>query len=248
MGFFQIARNSIRPGYGQVMLRKVKDRLEKSSEAEASKWASLSVSSLDDFCLARDPKIWNEAVEWAEATKLYGAKRLEAIGLDLGGGGAYSLLYFMTRTTTPTNVIETGVAAGWSSFAILAAMDTNRKGHLYSSDFPYFRLDNPEQYVGWLVPETMRSRWDLDLGGDRSALPRFLNSMEKVDLFHYDSDKSCSGRDFATTLVTPRMREGSFLIMDDIQDNTFFKHFVQSNKLPFWVFEFEGKYVGLAEL
>ena len=37
------------------------------------------------------------------------------------------------------------------------------------------------------------------------------------------------------------------LIMDDIQDNIFFKNFVEKNKLKYHVFHYQEKYVGLIE-
>jgi hypothetical protein len=35
--------------------------------------------------------------------------------------------------------------AGFSSSAILTALKENGEGILYSSDFPYFRIKNPEK-------------------------------------------------------------------------------------------------------
>ena len=39
----------------------------------------------------------------------------------------------------------------------------------------------------------------------------------------------------------------SILLMDDIQDNIFFKNFVKEYKLEFKVFKFKDQYVGLIE-
>ena len=76
---------------------------------------------------------------------------MENIQYNLGGGADYPLLYFLTRYLNPENVLETGVAAGFSSYAILSALQKNRKGTLYSSDFPYLRIKNPERYIGIVV-------------------------------------------------------------------------------------------------
>jgi len=198
--------------------------------------------------MALDPKLWEETVQWVSETKPESDSKLSQVGPNLGGGGAYPLLYFLVRKFAPTNVIETGVAAGWSSHAILIALEINQQGSLYSSDFPYFRLDDPERFVGLLVPNEIQGRWTLDLSGDRAALPRFLEEIKVVDLFHYDSDKSINGRSYAVNLIMPHMKQGSFLIMDDIQDNTYFKDLVESNGLTNWVFEFQGKFVGLIQI
>jgi hypothetical protein len=42
-------------------------------------------------------------------------------------------------------------------------------------------------------------------------------------MFHYDSDKSYSGRRFAFDRVIPHLADGAFVVMDDIQDNLFFR-------------------------
>ena len=93
--------------------------------------------------------------------KVIGADRtdpLEPLDLDMGGGGHYHLLYFLIRHTLAKNVVETGVAAGWSSQAILLALKENKEnGQLYSSDFPYFRYKNPEELVGYIVDEELKN-------------------------------------------------------------------------------------------
>ena len=67
-----------------------------------------------------------------------------------------------------------------------------------------------------------------------------------VDIFHYDSDKSYSGREFALQLVNKHMSSESITIMDDIQDNSFFYDLVNQDSSINWrIFYFEGKYVGL---
>ena len=45
------------------------------------------------------------------------------------------LLFFLTRFLKPNIVLETGVANGYSSKAILYAIKKNKKGSLFSSDF-----------------------------------------------------------------------------------------------------------------
>ena len=142
--------------------------------------------------------------------------------------------------------METGVAAGWSSLAFLTALDKNKRGTLYSSDFPYFRLYCPEQFIGVLVPSYFKKRWVLDTRGDRVVIPHILKQVSTVDLFHYDSDKSCSGKEYALKLVNKKVSQKFVLIFDDIQDDTFFKDLTRKdNKHYYLVFEFEGKYLGL---
>ena len=140
------------------------------------------------------------------------------------------------------------MAAGWSSRAILEALEINGGGELHSSDFPYFRLEQPERFIGVVVPVELRSRWSLDVRGDRRALPAIVQKVDRVDLFHYDSDKSVGGRRFALGVVQSKLAPGAIILMDDIQDNMFFADWVTSRKLPHLVFGFEGKFVGAVGL
>jgi predicted O-methyltransferase YrrM len=141
-------------------------------------------------------------------------------------------------------VVETGVAAGWSSFAILESLRKNGQGKLYSSDFPYFRLKDPEQFIGCLVPQSIRENWHLDIRGDDIAIPAICDTVQNIDIFHYDSDKSYSGKLFAIKQIQKKLSLNSIVIFDDIQDNLFFKNLVNYLNCEYQVFEFEGKYVG----
>ena len=46
---------------------------------------------------------------------------LKDLKVNIGGRAAYSLFYFLTRYLKTENVIETGVAGGFSSNSILTA-------------------------------------------------------------------------------------------------------------------------------
>lgn len=98
------------------------------------------------------------------------------------------------------------------------------------------------------MDEGLRERWDLFTGGDRANLPQIVARCGTVDLFSYDSDKSYSGRRFALDAVSPHLAPHGLVIMDDIQDNFFFRDYVTRHRVPFRVFEFEQKYVGVIGL
>mgnify|MGYP001581652147 CR=1 FL=1 len=192
-----------------VMLRKLTKRLENSSRDQALKWAiEQAVMTTDDFCKSIDESLYVAVRQEILDVETKAESQMSRIGLDLGGGGNYHLLYFLVRKLRPINVVETGVAAGWSSLAILKALDKNKCGKLYSSDFPYFRLKRPEQFIGILVQSPkLRERWHLDIRGDEVSLPNFrkLLGKDKIQLFHYDSDKSYSGRKFALKVLQEKI-------------------------------------------
>jgi hypothetical protein len=244
MRILNILINTIHNRNFLVMVKKVLKRFEIDSSLEANKWANENSISLDGYFNNINPIIWREAINACNQIELQGTETLNAIGHSLGGGGACSLIYFHCRIIKPKIVVETGVAAGWSSYAILESLKKNGQGQLYSSDFPYFRLKNPEQFIGCVVPETIRNNWYLDLRGDSIALPEICNKVQDIDIFHYDSDKSYSGRLFAIKKIQKKLSLNSIVIFDDIQDNLFFKNLVSYLNCEYQVFAFEGKFVG----
>ena len=122
--------------------------------------------------------------------------------------------------------METGVAAGYSAAAFLQALRTNGQGRLYSSDFPYFRLSQPEKYIGAVVRPELRTNWDLHLEGDRNNLKKILRKLSGIDILHYDYDKSFRGRRNTMRLVIRLAGEPGLTVMDDIGDNSYFHDLV----------------------
>jgi len=126
------------------------------------------------------------------------------------------------------------------------AMNKNQKGKLYSSDFPYFREKDAENYIGALVHDYLKSRWILSIDGDEKNLKSFFKQVNTFDFAHYDSDKSYAGRSFFMSSITNKMTSDSVILMDDIQDNPFFMDYVLSHNIEDWsIFKFEGKYIGM---
>lgn len=239
--------NSLRQENMRVILSKIFKRFERNTSAEALVWAKNNAMSIESYCSRVNTKLWHETIEVVSYIEISAKKVLCSMNVDFGGGGAYPLLYFLIRNNKPKVVVETGVAAGWSSLTILEALARNDHGVLYSSDFPYFRLENPEKYIGILVPEALRKNWILDIRGDVVALESIAKRVETIDFFHYDSDKSYSGRKSALKIIRNKLGNDSIFVMDDIQDNIFFKTLVETSGYRYFVFEFNGKYVGLIQ-
>jgi predicted O-methyltransferase YrrM len=244
-----VARNAFRPHYLPVMARKAAARLRPNHKEASIRWAAEHVERLPDFARSLDAELWAEAQDWASEFRARARKQLDDSGIPVqGGGGHFLLMYFLVRHLRPEVVLETGVAAGYTSQAILTAFERNGTGTLYSSDFPYFRLDAPERYVGCLVDDHLRSRWHLALNGDRTNLAEFLPRIDRIDLVHYDSDKSVEGRQFVVDAVRDKLAPGAVMVMDDIEDNTFFRDWVTRTDPPFRVFGGGRRFVGLTGL
>ncbi|WP_440107869.1 class I SAM-dependent methyltransferase [Streptosporangium sp. H16] len=233
------------------MARKVWLRTSSGHDRErkaATAWASERAQDIDEWGRSVDAPLWREAEEFARSLSESArpqVERLTAAGVDLGGPGGVEILHLLTRILRPAVALETGVAAGWSTSAILGAMRSNETGRLYSSDFPFFRLSDPERYIGCVVPEELKAPWSLHIKGDRRNLEEILLPGTAVDLVHYDSDKTRDGREFFLRRSKPHLTRKHILVMDDIQDNLVFQEYAATQPL-FRVFEYGEKYIGVA--
>ncbi|MFN3171112.1 MAG: class I SAM-dependent methyltransferase [Hyphomicrobiales bacterium] len=230
------------------MARKVLARVWKNGSngsAQILAWCQENTSAADVWASNLNAEAWAEAEGFAESHTLYAAERLQQIGIDLGGGGHYAMLYFLVRHFRPDAVLETGVAAGHSSRAVLTAMKCNDHGALFSSDFPYFRLKNPERFIGILVEDELKQRWTLKIKGDAVNLPELVRMAPPISLFHYDSDKTDHGRQHALAHVEPHLTDDAIIVFDDIQDTDHFQNLVKTTNRNWKVFHFGGKYLGV---
>ena len=241
----QAARLDRLPVMLQKAWRRLGDDRGRLSPEQNRRWLAEQKTDFEAYARAQDAALWEETLAYAARFDAHAARVLSSLEVKLGGGGYVHCLYFLTRFLRPRCVVETGVAAGHSSNAFLAALEANGGGRLFSSDFPYFRIEDPERYIGVVVEDRLRAGWTLLVDGDERNLPRIVAQVDRIDLFHYDSDKSYAGRRRALALVAPKLASGSVVVMDDIQDNSFFHDLVTSRPCRWQVFEAGTKFVGL---
>lgn len=154
----------------------------------------------------------------------YAERSVAACPFKMGGPADVDLLFHLTRECRADRIVETGVANGWSSLAILLALAERGGSQLVSVDMPYAK--NPhDDWVGCAVPAYLRAPWRLVRLPDRDALPRILRELGHIDLFHYDSDKSYDGRIFGYRIAWDHLRPGGLLMSDDVEDNFAFRDF-----------------------
>lgn len=161
----------------------------------------------------------------------------------VGGGTKFNnlILYFLVKKLKPKIVIETGVAAGVSSYFILKAMYENKKGKLISIDLPnytahkgYINKDGildktytpKTKGVGWVVPENFRKNWQLILGDSMKILPQIKN---KIDIFYHDSDHSYTCMNFEYNWA--KKQKIRYVSSDDINWNNAWYDFINKNRL-----------------
>ena len=145
----------------------------------------------------------------------------------MGGAGALDLLHGIARGISAKSVIETGVAYGWSSLALLLAIHDQAGASLVSTDMPYVKMNN-ERWVGCTVPDELRRHWTLIRRADRQGIPKAIRLLPEIDLCHYDSDKTYQGRMWAYPKLWNHLRPGGVFISDDIGDNLAFKNFSET--------------------
>ena len=234
--------NSFKSGNLSIVINKLFKLFERTRRDEALLWARAQTkTTTEKFCEAIDAKLFQEVKKDICQIEQRSKQKLDSAKGKLGGGANYVLLYFLVRKLKSRNVVETGVAAGWTTIAILEALEKNGYGTLYSSDLPYFRLI----LNNILVAVYLKERWHLDIRGDRIALRDIRKKLDDaiIDIFHYDSDKSYC-RMFLE-ILSQNLSAESIIIFDDIQDNLHFRDWVEGNNFHYTVLEFEGKYLGV---
>ncbi|CAN5574289.1 hypothetical protein BH11BAC1_BH11BAC1_23140 [soil metagenome] len=146
-------------------------------------------------------------------------------------------LYFILRCLKPEIVVESGVSHGASSWNILNALHKNKKGTLYSIDLPdkdgirLFNVTNFKKEIGWVVPDVLRDRWQLQLGDAKKLLPELLRKLGAIDVFFHDSDHSYDFMTFEFNEAYPFLKNGGLVISDDVHLHGAFEEFVDQKNM-----------------
>ena len=106
-------------------------KLIKNTSLEAKEWAKLNTKfTTEEFCKSIDLNLYNEILKDVVLIEKEAKYKLSNLSVKLGGGGNFVLLYFLARKLKPEIIVETGVAAGWSSLAFLRALSKNGFGEV----------------------------------------------------------------------------------------------------------------------
>jgi len=171
------------------------------------------------------------------------------------------LLYLLVRTLKPERAVETGVHHGWSTKAILSAMNENETGRLVSIDLPTVgtgQVDSDGHFdgchvdrtddTGREVPAYLRGRWQLRLGSSQDLLPAALKELGSIDLFFHDSEHSSKVMRWEYETAWPFLTPGGVLYSDDVDWNDAFAAFARDVGRPAHTFRLaigKGKVGGL---
>lgn len=187
-----------------------------------------------------DAARWSMGLRELEAGDLVPMKLVPNRRIVVGNSAEHTLgkwLYCAVRALRPESIIETGVSHGASSWIILNALHKNRHGRLYSIDLPNhdtnfnYNFSNGVLQTGWVVPETLRNRWQLLLGSSGELLPQLLNRLTEIDMFFHDSDHSYANMKFEFGQALPFLAKTGLIISDDVQKNPAFSEFAGEQNL-----------------
>lgn len=242
------------PALARNVVNKLSGKIPDSEEqarrkAEAVAWCAPRAVGPDEALRALGLPAPVRRIEDEHRNTLRTAREcVAAVPVKMGGGGAMDFLYTLCESLSARRVVETGVAYGWSSLAILLSLNARPGARLYSVDLPYFERHN-DRWVGAAVPDALKGRWSLYRMADRQGLPRALREAGgPIDLAHYDSDKSPEGRAFALPRLWANLREGGILVCDDIQDNLAFARFCEHiGRTPIVLRKQGSDYVGIVK-
>lgn len=143
------------------------------------------------------------------------------------GWNTRAVIYCTVRWRRPNVVLETGIARGASSLAILSALEENGHGWLTSVDVM--------RDVGGLVPGGLRHRWrtvQFDPRKARTEFKRLVADLGPIDMFFHDSDHNERWMAYEFSTVLPTISRGGVLCSDDVQLNRSFVNAVASTGEP----------------
>lgn len=204
--------------------RSAQEQQKENSRTEATEWCAARTVSTEEAVL----RITGRPMQSVErgSADVIAAARLEQqrCPVPMGGAGNLDLIFSLAEHLQAERVVETGVAYGWSSLAILLSLRHRPGARLASIDMPYPERNN-DRYVGCVVPQDLRSQWTLIRRADRQGLPMARKALSWWDMCHYDSDKGYAGRMWAYPLLWEHLRPGGIFISDDVDDNLGFTDF-----------------------
>lgn len=161
------------------------------------------------------------------------------------------LAYAACRALQPEIVIETGVAYGVTSAAVLTALHKNGKGTLHSIDLPPLGSRTAPELVGYMIPTALKERWRLHLGSSKRVLPRLLGGRgPRVGVFIHDSADSYGLQRAELRAVWPCLTPPFAVIVNGVHSTPAFLEFVAEKGLERWCAlgrtENPGYLIGLA--
>lgn len=161
------------------------------------------------------------------------------------------LIYVLIRHLKPMKVLETGVYYGGNSAFALLALRKNKRGRMVSIDYPdseirrsnvsaarHSLVGDSELYdstlrPGFMVPTTLRRRWELIEGDSLKVIPRLEH---EFDFYIHDSDHSMKFLSRELAAASKKLSARALMLIDDVDwSNAFFAFCVKKRLYPLLV-------------
>ena len=196
-------------------------RLPTSADWSADLHALLAVPWPCPMCAAFMEQVW---------APIRGRAGAAPAGRDFHDGdpNLARAAWSVARHVRPAAVVETGVARGMTSAAILSALRVNGSGRLYSIDLPPLSKGWAQQSRIAVAPE-LEPLWTYVRGSSRRRLPPLLAEVGSIDVFVHDSLHTADTMGFEFRCAWDALRVGGVMMSDDIDDSLAFEDFVEGH-------------------
>ncbi|MGI0141043.1 MAG: hypothetical protein ACREBF_00100 [Candidatus Micrarchaeales archaeon] len=132
------------------------------------------------------------------------------------------LVYYLCKSVSPKNILETGIANGFTSRIIRESLE---KGHLYSTEV--------DKNTGILAIGNFKVKWEKIIGYKYFNLMEALSVMKNIDLFILDSGHSYENKLFELTVVHTKF-PGSLVLTGALAMKAIIQH-CKTNRLDFLI-------------
>ena len=202
-------------------------------------------SALTDLPESHYYKLREELDSDSNFTEELREKTIKFMNVDFRLNMDHYFLYSLVRTIKPSVILETGVFHGYYTACFLKGIydnyrDGSAEGKLISIDLPAYEsisestTESPGMThlpsgsePGWVIPDYLRDRWQLNIGDSRELLPKVLDKEKNISLFFHDSLHTYSHMMYEFEKVYPVLSHGAYLMTHDVHWNHAFRHFVK---------------------
>jgi len=152
----------------------------------------------------------------------------------------FTLLYAVVKAKNPKVVIETGVANGITTNAIMKALELNKNnGELHSFDI---LQETSKAYIG-------KGKWNFHLLNPKNThkqIVKEITKLPKADIWVHDSDHGYRWQKFEYLLALKSLNTGGILISDDVDASSAWGELSKTHfRKSFIVFD-SRKFIGIA--
>jgi predicted O-methyltransferase YrrM len=152
----------------------------------------------------------------------------------------FTLLYAVVKAKNPKVVIETGVANGITTNAIMKALELNENnGELHSFDV---LQQTSKAYIG-------NGKWNFHLLNPKNTYKQIVNEitkLPKVDIWVHDSDHGYRWQKFEYLLALKSLNAGGLLISDDVDASSAWGELSKTHFRKSYIIFDSRKFIGIA--